>query len=141
MNHAPAVPQHNVPQRYGRNETMGTEGNEAVFSLLRLLRLAEDLESDAATFSYAATFLEMLPARVERIISTVLQGDTAAAMDAVLSLKVRSNMVGGLALERSCRLLQECLHNDGPSAAVVAAESVARDGDALRSALEEFLRR
>jgi hypothetical protein len=62
-------------------------------------------------------------------------------MDAVLSLKVRSHMVGGLALERSCRALEKCLHDGDSSSAITAARRVARDGHALRLALEEFLRK
>lgn len=119
---------------------MATEGNEAVFSVFRLLRLAEEMESESAAISYASTFLDMLPARVERLLSTVRQGDTTAAMDTVLSLKVRSYMVGGIAMERSCRALEKCLSDGDPSSAVIAAQRVARDGHALRLALEEFLR-
>jgi hypothetical protein len=121
-------------------ETMATEGNEAVFSTSRLLRLAEDLESEAVAISYASAFLDMLPACIERLLTTVRQGDTAAAMDTVLSLKVRSYMVGGLGMEQSCRALEKCLSDGAASSAVVAAQHVARDGHALRLALEEFLR-
>ena len=119
---------------------MAAEGNEAVFSITRLLRLAQDVESDAVAISYAAAFLDMLPACIERLLLTVRQGNTAAAMDTVLSLKVRSYMVGGLAMEQSCRALEKCLSDGDPSSAVIAAQRVARDGHALRLALEEFLR-
>lgn len=61
-------------------------------------------------------------------------------MDAVLSLKVRSYMVGGMAMEQSCRALEKCLSDGDASSAVIAAERVAKDGHALRLALEEFLR-
>lgn len=119
---------------------MATEGNDAVFSVFRLLRLAEDLESNDAAVSYAAAFLEILPGRIERILSTVRQASSAAAMDAVLSLKVRSYMVGGMAMEQSCRALEKCLSDGDTSSAIIAAERVAKDGHALRLALEEFLR-
>ncbi|WP_457973945.1 hypothetical protein [Arthrobacter sp. D1-17] len=119
---------------------MAAEGNEAVFSIVRLLRLAQDLESDAVAMSYAAAFLDMLPARIELLLSSVRQGDYVAAMDTVLSLKVRSCMVGGLVVEQSCRALEKCLSDGDPSSAVIAAQRVARDGHALRLALEEFLR-
>jgi hypothetical protein len=35
---------------------MALQGNDAVFSASRLLRLAEDIESDAIAISYAAMF-------------------------------------------------------------------------------------
>ena len=124
-----------------KNQTMAIEDYDAVFSSSRLVRLGQDLESNDAAVSYAAAFLEMLPGHIERLLSTVRQGSTAAAMDAVLSLKVRSYMVGGIAMEQSCRALEKCLSDDGdPSSAVMAAQRVARDGHALRLALEQFLR-
>ena len=119
---------------------MATESNEAVFSVFRLLRLAQDMESDAVAMSYASSFLDMLPACVERLLLTVRQGNTAAAMDTVLSLKVRSYMVGGLAMEQSCCALEKCLSDGDPSSAVIAAQHVAKEAHALRLALEEFLR-
>jgi HPt (histidine-containing phosphotransfer) domain-containing protein len=120
---------------------MASVGNHSVFSVVRLLLLAEDFESDAVAINYAETFLDLLPGRIEHILSTVLAGDTAAAMDSALSLKVRSHMVGAEALEQSCRILQKCLSDGDPATAVIAAERVARDGDALQTVLEEFLRK
>jgi hypothetical protein len=119
---------------------MATDGDAAVFSVFRLLRLAEDLESDAVAINYASAFLDKLPACIERLLSTVRRGNTAAAMDTVLSLKVRSFMVGGLAMEQSCRALEKCLSDGDPSSAVIAAQHVAKEAHALRLALEEFLR-
>jgi hypothetical protein len=119
---------------------MAIEDYDSVFSTSRLLRLGQDLESNEAAVSYAAAFLEMLPGHIERLLSTVRQASTAAAMDAVLSLKVRSYMVGGIAMEQSCRVLEKCLSDGDTSSAVIAAQRVTKDGHALRLALEEFLR-
>ena len=118
---------------------MGTQGNEAVFSVSRLLRLAEDLESNDIAISYAAMYLQMLPGRVDRILSTLHAGDVPAAIDVVLSLKVRSHMVGGLALERDCRVLEQSLRDGDIAAAARAADAVVRDSVRLQLALEEFL--
>ncbi|WP_104138112.1 hypothetical protein [Arthrobacter sp. ZGTC131] len=109
-----------------------------MFSPSRLLRLAEDVESDAVAISYAATFLRMLPERVGRILSTVREGDLPGALDAVLSLKVRAHMVGGLAMEQDCRVLEENLRQ-GDSDAARAAGEVAKDCLPLALALEKFL--
>lgn len=84
--------------------------------------------------------MDILPGRIERLLSSVHQASTAAAMDAVLSLKVRSYMVGGIATEESCRALEKCLSDGDASSAVNAAQRVAKDGHALRLALEDFLR-
>lgn len=120
---------------------MAPEGTDAVFSSTPLLRLAEDIQSSTAAASYAGDFLHLLPARVKRIRNALRDQDTAAALDAVLSLKVNAHMVGGLALERDCCALEQCLHDGCASAAVGVAENVARDSLALQLALKEFLRK
>jgi hypothetical protein len=118
---------------------MALQGNGAVFSASRLLRLAEDVESDAIAISYAAMFVRMLPERVGRILSTVRGDDIQAALDAVLSLKVRAHMVGGLAMERDCRALEENLRHGDSEAAARSAGEVAKDCLPLTRALEQFL--
>lgn len=131
------VARHTTPIE--RNETMESHGNEAVFSVSRLLRLAEDLESNDIAISYAAMYLQILPGRVDRILFTLRHGDMPAAMDVVLSLKVRSHMVGGLALERDCRILEQALRDRDTAAAARAADAIVRDSVRLQLALEEFL--
>lgn len=119
---------------------MAFEGNGVVFSSSRLLRLAEDVESDAVAISYAAMFLRLLPERVGRILSAVRELDIPAALDAALSLRVRAHMVGGLAMERDCRTLEEDLLSGDFAAAARSAGEVAKDCLPLTRALEEFLR-
>lgn len=118
---------------------MALQGNEAVFSAARLLRLAEDVESDAVAISYAAMFLRMLPGRVGSILSTVREEDIPAALDAALSLKVRAHMVGGMAMERDCRTLEGNLRSGDFEAAARSAGEVAKDCLPLTRALEQFL--
>ncbi len=119
---------------------MAPEGTDAVFSSTPLFRLAADIQSSTAAASYAGDFLQLLPARVKRICNAVRDQDTAAALDAVLSLKVNAHMVGGLAVERDCCALEQCLHDGDASAAVGVAQNVVKDSLALQSALKEFLR-
>lgn len=120
---------------------MSPEGTDAVFSSAPLLRLATDIQNSTAAASYAGDFLRLLPARVKRICNAVRDQDTAAALDAVLSLKVNAHMVGGLAVERDCCALEQCLHDGDASAAVGVAQNVVKDSLALQSALKEFLRK
>ncbi|MEN8582819.1 hypothetical protein B1A87_001090 [Arthrobacter sp. KBS0703] len=119
---------------------MALQGNGAVFSSSRLLRLAEDVESDAIAVTYATMFVQMLPERVGRILSTVRQEDLPAALDAVLSLKVRAHMAGGLAMERDCRILEENLRKGEAAAAAQSAREVASDCLPLTRELEQFIR-
>ena len=119
---------------------MALEGNGVVFSSSRLLRLAEDVESDAVAISYAAMFLRLLPERVGRILSAVRELDIPAALDAALSLRVRAHMVGGLAMERDCRALEENLRSGDFNAAARSVADVAKDCLPLTRELEKFLR-
>ena len=111
------------------------------FSPLPLLRLAEDVQSSTAASMYAANFLEMLPNRVERIGRAVRDQNGVAAIDAVLSLKVNARAVGGLAVERDCRALEQCLRDGDATAAVIAAETVAISSQALQVALSRYVSR
>lgn len=78
-------------------------------SVLSLLRA--DLDSDEGVWKvFIENFVAQLPRRVERLRQTMTSGDAEGAMDAVLSLRTSSQMVGaerlaGLALhlERSLR--------------------------------------
>ncbi|MET3932834.1 hypothetical protein [Arthrobacter sp. OAP107] len=120
---------------------MVAECREAVFTPLRLSRLADDLGNDEAAINYAAMFLELLPARTERLLSAVRAGSTVERLDTVLSLKVSSHMVGGVALEDSCRALEEHVSGGDHSSAVIAAQRIARESTALQLALEKYLRK
>ena len=111
------------------------------FSPLHLLRLAADVQSSSAASMYAINFLEMLPDRVERICRAVRAQDSVAAIDAVLSLKVNARAVGGLAVERDCWAMEQCLRDGNASAAVMAAETVARSSQALQVALSRYVSR
>lgn len=63
--------------------------------------LAEHVGSSAAE-SFLATYLTMLPDRLERIVRALEVRDTDQALDAVISLKVTSAMAGARDLEREC---------------------------------------
>ena len=76
-----------------------------------LERLRTELDDDDGVWKvFVQNFIEHLPNRTEKLRLTLTTGDLAGAMDAVLSLKTSSQMVGaerlaGLALdlERSLR--------------------------------------
>jgi HPt (histidine-containing phosphotransfer) domain-containing protein len=77
-------------------------------SVLEMLRA--DLDDDGVWKVFVRDFIEYLPHRNERLRLTLTTGDLAGALDAVLSLKTSSQMVGAerlaslaLNLERSIR--------------------------------------
>lgn len=79
-------------------------------------RLRSDLEDDEGVWkAIVQSFVERLPYRIERLRLTLATGDFTGALDAVRSLKVSSQMVGGERLADLAQGLQVELHNS-PSA-------------------------
>jgi HPt (histidine-containing phosphotransfer) domain-containing protein len=124
-----------------QDKNLAATACDAVFHPDALLDLAKQLQGTTIPRRYALTFLEMLQARVERVLSTIGNNDTDNALDAVLSLKVNAHMVGALAMEETCNgLEQSILHGDMPGA---ARNAVVLPGlvCTLKTAMYEFLTR
>lgn len=81
-------------------------------------RLRDELDDDAGVWKvFVHNFITLLPNRTERLRLTLTTGDLVGAMDAVLSLKTASQMVGAerlasLALDLERSLRQDTLHTD-----------------------------
>lgn len=90
-----------------------TEPNHELLPLVNpsaLEMLRADLDDDAVWKVFVRNFIEYLPHRNERLRLTLTTGDVEGALDAVLSLKTSSQMIGAerladlaLDLERSIR--------------------------------------
>jgi HPt (histidine-containing phosphotransfer) domain-containing protein len=91
---------------------------------LQLMVLA-DQAGETAAQRFLDEYLGLLPERQERILRGLAVGDLVAAMDAVLSLKVTSSMVGAVRLSLYCGHLQDLLEIESVGAADVAADMVA----------------
>ncbi|MDP9694394.1 UNVERIFIED_ORG: hypothetical protein J2X79_001949 [Arthrobacter globiformis] len=90
--------------------------------------LAEHVGNPAAE-SFLATYLDMLPGRLERIVQALETRDAEEAMDAVMSLKVTSAMAGARHLEHECAQLLASVQREATPAyggVVRAAALVAR---------------
>ncbi|MEW1812473.1 Hpt domain-containing protein [Pseudarthrobacter phenanthrenivorans] len=109
-----------------------SEGNGQPVPLLDgevLDRLLDELDGDEGLWTiFVRDYLNHLPRRIERIRLTLTTGDGKGAMDAVLSLKTSSQMVGAerlaahaLALERSIR--EHALDTD-PAMALAALAAI-----------------
>lgn len=118
---------------------MAATAREAVFHPGALLDLADQLQCITIPRSYALTFLEMLQARVERILSTLGDNDAEAAMDAVLSLKVNAHMVGAHAIEGTCSGLEQSILHGDMRGAVRNAGVLPGNIGTLKTAMSEFL--
>jgi HPt (histidine-containing phosphotransfer) domain-containing protein len=84
---------------------------------------------------FAVGYEQMLAGRVDRIINALQHQDADKAMDAVLSLKTSSSMVGALALAELCATLQRHLDAGNPPGARLAAAALPGARDELFAAL------
>ncbi|HEU4666841.1 MAG TPA: hypothetical protein VFS79_04190 [Arthrobacter sp.] len=74
----------------------------------RLRKLAEDITCAVAE-QFATDYGGMLPHRILRIREAIRAGDREAALDAVLSLKTSSALIGALTMELICVHLQHAI--------------------------------
>ncbi|WP_284756116.1 signal peptidase I [Arthrobacter sp. efr-133-R2A-120] len=100
-----------------------------------LRRLAREMKSKEAARKFAAAYARLLPARVERISHALRTGNTELAMDAVLSLKTSSSMVGALRMEQHCLRLEHALATTDHTAAIRAGDAVREHQAQLEKAL------
>ncbi|WP_442543661.1 signal peptidase I [Arthrobacter sp. KN11-1C] len=100
-----------------------------------LKRLAREMKSKEAAAKFAAAYARMLPQRVDKISRALSTGDSDLAMDAVLSLKTSSSMVGALRMEQHCVRLEHALVMTDHTEAVRAGELVRQHQPQLEKAL------
>ncbi|MBT2522383.1 Hpt domain-containing protein [Arthrobacter sp. ISL-28] len=73
------------------------------------LTVLVDDAGDTAAQRFFSEYLDLLPARVSKVIGGLTSSDVAASRDAVVSLKVTSAMAGAVRMEHYCRQLEERL--------------------------------
>ncbi|MDQ0032174.1 signal peptidase I [Arthrobacter bambusae] len=100
-----------------------------------LKRLAREMNSKEAAEKFAAAYARMLPQRVDKISQALYTGNSDLAMDAVLSLKTSSSMVGALRMEQHCVRLEHALVMTDHTAAARAGELVRQHQPQLEKAL------
>ena len=80
-------------------------------------RLRTELDDDDGVWKvFVQNFIGHLPNRTERVRLTLTTGDLTGAMDAVLSLKTSSQMVGAERLARLAMDLERSLRDEGTDA-------------------------
>ncbi|WP_139346866.1 Hpt domain-containing protein [Sinomonas mesophila] len=99
-----------------------------------LRELAEDVGPRAAT-SFAREFAGMWPRRRAALATAVSRGDVEGAMDAILSVRVSSAMVGARRLEGLAAGLETGLRTGGVRALRPLLRDVERCGDDTARAL------
>lgn len=91
-------------------------------------QLGSELASPDAARRIAALYLDLLDGRIGRLVGACEAHDEAAAMDAALSLKVSSAMVGAVAMRDLAAQVEVCLLGGGCDSALGAVEHVRRGG-------------
>ena len=74
-----------------------------------LQELGSQLDSPAVAQGFARDYTNMWDRRYQSLASSLDSGDEAAALDAVLSLKTSSAMVGGVRLAELARELEDAI--------------------------------
>lgn len=93
-----------------------------------LQELGSQLESPAVAKGFARDYTNMWEGRYQSIASSLGSGDEAAALDAVLSLKTSSAMVGGVRLAGLARELEDAIRVRDADRARLLLQEVAESG-------------
>lgn len=119
----------------GDSDAGTAESPLPAFDRRPLKRLAREMKSKEAAQKFAAAYAKLLPQRVDKISHALSTGNADLAMDAVLSLKTSSSMVGALRMEQHCVRLEHALVMTDHTAAVHAGELVRQHQPQLEKAL------
>lgn len=100
----------------------------------RLRKMAEDT-TRAVAEQFATDYHRMLPGRILRIGDAVRTGDREAALDAALSLKTSSALIGALRMELICARLQQAIERADSHEAEKALQEARHHHPQLAAAL------
>ena len=112
---------------------------QAPFDPQVIQTLAGNLGNKTLAIRFLSDYLDLLPKRKTRIIGTLREDDQEAAMDAVLSLKITSAMVGAHNVEDRCQVLQSLITQEDFEAARLQATALGTSIDALVSESPQIL--
>lgn len=93
-----------------------------------LQELEEDLAGTGIAQRFARDYTAMWDQRYSRLAAAVHRQDSDSALDAAISLKISSAMVGGLRLSRLAELLEALIRRGDFGQGKVLMERVASDG-------------
>ena len=94
-----------------------------------LQELGSQLDSPAVAQGFARDYTNRWDRRYQSLARSLDSGDEAAALDAVLSLKTSSAMVGGVRLAELARELEDAIRVRDASLARQLLQEVAESGD------------
>jgi HPt (histidine-containing phosphotransfer) domain-containing protein len=93
--------------------TQGDVNSLPLLDQAALDRLRDELDDDEGVWSvFVRNFIAQLPQRTERLRLALTTGDLAGTLDAVLSLKTSSQMVGAERLAEFAMRLERSVRNE-----------------------------
>lgn len=101
-----------------------------------LEELEDELAGSGLAQRFARDYTSMWDQRYSRLAAAVDNQDSASALDAVISLKITSAMVGGLRLAKLAELLEAVIRMGDFGQGQVLMERVALDGGETVSELQ-----
>lgn len=112
----------------GAGLTAPSSGQAPLVDPSALQDLGEQVNSAAVAKGFARDYAQMWDQRYEALETALGQRDEAAALDAVLSLKTSSSMVGGVRLAELAAGLEELIRSGNLDDAVLRLGEVAARG-------------
>jgi HPt (histidine-containing phosphotransfer) domain-containing protein len=101
-----------------------------------LEELEDELAGSGLAQRFARDYAAMWDLRYSRLAAAVHSQDSASALDAAISLKITSAMVGGLRLAKLAELLEALIRQGDFDKGQVLMERVAEDGGQTVSELQ-----
>ncbi|MFB8367837.1 Hpt domain-containing protein [Pseudarthrobacter sp. NPDC055928] len=98
--------------------------------------LEEELNGSELALRFARDYAAMWDQRYSRLALAVENQDRAAALDAIISLRITSAMVGGVRLARLAEVLESVIREGDFGQGQAMMESVAENGDQTISELQ-----
>jgi hypothetical protein len=121
--------------------TESGQGTPPVLDLTILADLEEDFDSPAVAHGFARDYIGLWKQRLDRLTSAVNGDDREAALDAGLSLKNSSAMVGAVRLSvLAVKLLQIIQCGDMPSARNLLPIVAEQGAETIRAIQHDYLR-
>ncbi|MET3370945.1 UNVERIFIED_CONTAM: HPt (histidine-containing phosphotransfer) domain-containing protein [Jeotgalibacillus campisalis] len=121
------------------SEDPGPTQQAYILEPCRLQALADELGDSTPALRFLSTYLSMLPERILSISSGLCEHDVNASMDAILSLKISSAMVGALDTEDQCRAIEGMIREDHFDSAVQAFPALQNSTDRCLAAGPQLL--
>ena len=96
--------------------TPGTDAHHgwppAALILQAARNLADETGSSRIALQFLSDYLDMLPARLQRILLGLQASDVETSMDAILSLKIASAMAGAFDVEACCHGIEALIRRE-----------------------------